>query len=244
MKLIFKISVIALYFITESVQRILEENVEVNGPDCHSLLQQIPGLPSGIYDITIASLSKTIPVYCDMDTTGGGWTVFQRRIDGSELFYRPWLDYANGFGTISREFWLGNDNIAALTSANRYTLRIDLGDWEGEYRYAEYNDFIVSPASDKYRIWFGSYSGTAGDSLTYHRGHQFTTYDQDNDGLPADNCASLFHGAHWHNSCLRCNPNGQYNSTNTDGMGIYWLTWYGNYYSMRFFEMKIRPATV
>lgn len=84
--------------------------------------------------------------------------------------------------------------------------------------------------------------GTAGDSLTYHRGSAFTTIDSDNDNYK-NNCATLFRGAWWHNSCLHSNLNGMYfhGSHNKDHQGVTWRHWTGAKYSLKESAMKIRP---
>ena len=108
-------------------------------------------------------------VLCDMTTNGGGWTVFQRRFNGSVDFYRDWSSYKNGFGDLHGEFWLGNDNLHRLTAAGNVSLRVDLEDFEGNITYAEYATFKVADQTDKYRILIGGYSGTAGDGMNEHR---------------------------------------------------------------------------
>ncbi|XP_031566696.1 ryncolin-1-like [Actinia tenebrosa] len=205
---------------------------------------EVPLKISGVYHIHPIS-QHPVPVFCDMTTTGGDWTVIQKRMDGSVDFYRNWDDYKWGFGNKSGEYWLGLENIHAMTSQGTYRLRFDLEDFEGNTRYAEYNSFLVSSEADNYRVTIGSYSGTAGDSFnSAHNGRQFSTKDRDNDSNDAGHCAVLFTGAWWYNGCHNSNPNGQYlgGPNYHNGKGINWYTWLGLYYSLKKVEIKIRPV--
>ena len=112
---------------------------------------------------------KPIRVLCDMTTNGGGWTVFQRRLDGLVDFHRDWKAYKEGFGSLSGEFWLGNDNLHRLADVNDVMLRVDLEDFEENITYAQYNTFKVAHEADHYRLTLEEYNGTARDSFMYHR---------------------------------------------------------------------------
>ena len=181
-------------------------------------------------------------VYCDMRTDGGGWTVFQRRQDGSVDFYRGWNDYKSGFGQLTAEFWLGNDKIHRLTVARLCSLRVELEDWNGVKAYAKYGNFRVSDQNAQYRLELGSYSGTAGDSLAYHDNMAFSTKDRDNDRR-YDNCAVSFTGAWWYNSCHFSNLNGKYlGNTQGGGKGVEWHHFKRDL-SLKFTEMKLRPSS-
>ena len=113
---------------------------------------------SGVYTIKPDN-GGAFDVYCDQTTAGGGWTVFQKRLDGSVDFYRGWKDYKRGFGNLNGEFWLGLDKIHRLTAKERSKLRVDLEDFSGKTRFAEYSSFGVFDEGSKYRLSLGSYSG-------------------------------------------------------------------------------------
>ena len=113
---------------------------------------------SGVYTINPDGLSA-FDVYCDQTTAGGGWTVFQKRMDGPVDFYRVWADYKRGFGNLNGEFWLRLDKIHRLTSSGKYKLRADLEDSTGNTVYAKYGLFAVGSKGTKYQLSVGSCSG-------------------------------------------------------------------------------------
>ena len=113
---------------------------------------------SGVYTINPDGL-EDFRVYCDHKTAGGGWTVFQKRFDGSEDFYRTWDAFKQGFGNLKGEFWLGLDKIHRLTVSSNNTLRVDLEDNLGNTAFAEYSLFTVASEQENYQLNLGRYSG-------------------------------------------------------------------------------------
>ncbi|XP_038053999.1 uncharacterized protein LOC119726417 [Patiria miniata] len=201
---------------------------------------------SGIYTIYPEGFGNGgLRVYCDMETDGGGWIVFQRRQDGSVDFWRNWDEYQSGFGNMSGEFWLGNDNLVTLTSDNSqgtWELRVDLGDWEDNTVWAKYTDFKLSPGEYRLNYDFYDISSTAGDSMRISKGLPFSTKDKDND-IWERNCADIHKGAWWFNACMSCHLNGIYYPEQIPGndWGIYWYRWkYTTEYSLKKCSMKIR----
>ncbi|XP_044913226.1 tenascin-X isoform X8 [Felis catus] len=183
---------------------------------------------------------RPLNVFCDMETDGGGWLVFQRRMDGQTDFWRDWEDYAHGFGNISGEFWLGNEALHSLTKAGDYSMRVDLraGD---EAVFAQYDSFRVDSAPEYYRLHLEGYHGTAGDSMSYHSGSVFSARDRDPNNLLIS-CAVSYRGAWWYRNCHYANLNGLYGST-VDHQGVSWYYWKGFEFSVPFTEMKLRPRS-
>nr|KAG5698527.1 hypothetical protein BaRGS_023230 [Batillaria attramentaria] len=168
---------------------------------------------------TLTVNKKNITVFCDQTTAGGGWTVIQRRRDGSVDFYRNWDQYTRGFEDLNGEFWLA-----------------------GNTAYAEYKNFHISGPYNYYRLYVDGYSGDAGDSLARQNNQRFSTKDRDNDAY-SGHCAVMYQGAWWYKDCFDSNLNGRYlASAEINGISISWKTWKGLYVALKHVEMKIRPA--
>ncbi|XP_010180209.1 PREDICTED: fibrinogen alpha chain, partial [Mesitornis unicolor] len=234
------------------------------GKDCDDIRQKhTSGAKSGIFKIKPAGSRKVLSVYCDQETTLGGWLLIQQRMDGSVNFNRTWQDYKRGFGSVDGrgqgEFWLGNENIHLLTQ-NETLLRVELEDWDGNAVYAEYIVQVGSEA-EGYPLALSSYEGTAGDALiagwleegteyTSHAQMRVSTFDRDQDRWE-ESCAEMYGGGWWYNSCQAANLNGiyylgghydpRYNVPYEIENGVVWLPFRASDYSLKTVRMKIRP---
>ncbi|KAL3832733.1 hypothetical protein ACJMK2_024348 [Sinanodonta woodiana] len=192
---------------------------------------------TGIYKIYPTG-TLGFSVRCDMDTNGGGWTVFQRRVDGTVNFARGWTEYQVGFGSLEGEFWMGNQQLHMLTSQGWHELRVDMERTNGHRFYAKYNVFSVARPEDRYILFVDGFSGSGGDSFSGQSGYRFSTIDSDNDGY-AGHCALDFQGGWWYSTCHASNLNGVYGSQQY-GKGLNWATTTGYHESLSFTEMKTR----
>jgi len=197
---------------------------------------------NGIYKVH-QQHRDVISVYCDQSTEGGGWTVFQRRKDGSVNFDVNWETYRAGFGHPDGEQWLGNYKIFTMTLQGEpqgNELRIEMEDWDGLTAYATYSSFKVGPERENFKLEISGYSGTGGNSLLYHNDMAFTTKDKDNDLTSRTNCADYHNGGWWFNNCAKSNLNGEYGKRTVTDTGIFWQHFKGMRYSLKSCEMKMR----
>ena len=210
--------------------------------DC-SELSKTSKSQNGSYTIyPYGVLNESRNVYCEFELDGS-WTVIQRRFNGSVDFYRNWKEYKQGFGSPNGEYWIGNDIIHQLTSHGNYSLKIVLTDWNNTMKYAEYSVFKIKGEVDNYRLTIGGYSGDAGDSLAFHNGGQFSTWDRDNDNTTDNDCVqNCGRGAWWHTHCCYSSLNAVYHDkSNNKIVGIKWWHWHHAFdYSLKATKMMIQ----
>ncbi|GBM57307.1 Techylectin-5A [Araneus ventricosus] len=211
--------------------------------DCSEILEN-GDRESGVYTIWPKHRileGQPLQVYCDMETDGGGWTMIQRRgrFSNKVDFYREWNDYKKGFGNITEEFWIGNDNIFALTNQRNYFARFDMATVDNEHFYAKYSSFWIEDENAAYALHFGNYNGTAGNGIRSSIDTKFSTKDRKNFNHTED-CVSEKQGGWWYSECGLSNPNG----VNQPGGKNNWkyMNWktLTEYDSLSSIEIKIR----
>ncbi|KAH8273969.1 hypothetical protein KR044_006341 [Drosophila immigrans] len=177
-----------------------------------------------------------------MITDNVGWTIIQRRKDGSVNFNRTWSEYKEGFGDERGEFFLGLEKLHLLTQSEPHELFITLEDFANETRYARYNNFLIGNESVLYELKeLGTYSGNAGNAMERHTNIKFSTVDRYKH--TNDNCAKLYSSGWWFISggCYLCNLNGRYASSD-EGEDVRSIDWrYWTFRPLKFVQMMIRP---
>ena len=173
--------------------------------------------PSAVYQIMTncscgSPFTAAVDVYCDMDTTDGGWMVIQRnKKDGVHTFKKTWRDFEEGFGDLNGDkMWYGLKALNCFTETGQWELRIDFQFENKTWSHVHYKQFKVGSSSDEYPLTIEGFTGippTDPFVTSSLNNMKFTTSDNDND-QNSGNCA-VSRGGWWHNNCNHINPNYQ-----------------------------------
>ncbi|XP_049530601.1 microfibril-associated glycoprotein 4-like isoform X2 [Anopheles darlingi] len=204
--------------------------------------KDIPVKVSGIFNFRAKDTLPSFRAFCEQDKHGGGWMIIHHRYDGSLNMDRNWNDYRNGFGTVGEEVWIGLERIHQMTTAQDHELLVEMIDFDGQYKYARYDAFVIGSESEGYNLKvLGGYTGTAGDSLQQHAGMKFTTKDSKND-KSNHNCARRWTGGWWFRDCYRSHLNGPYLHSNRDDISkMEWYDFHDEWNGLSYARMMIRP---
>ena len=161
---------------------------------------------------------SSLQVSCDQETDDGGWTMYQRRVDGAVNFTNSWQDYKHGFGNNSdntTELWLGNENVYQILQSQRSTeweLRIEADGFGGGDYWLVASNFRMDHESLRYSISWQSVSASSAaiaEQWNYHLLLTFKTMDNDDE---EPGCVNKYKGGWWYGRlpCKRLFLNGRH----------------------------------
>ncbi len=203
---------------------------------------------SGIYDIrnTCSSTGTftqanllSMKTLCNMESGDGGWTVLMKRtpdVDERVSFKRPWVEYENGFGDLSGEFWYGLKKMHCLTSRQGpMEVEIELRKTDGTKLVLSYGSFKVDGPDTSYTLHVSDKKYEGFDFLLAHNGMKFSTLDQDNDKKKSYSCSQKFNGGgFWFNRCYSMHL------TDMPNPQLYYSRTFTAY---DYAELRVRPKT-
>ena len=189
------------------------------GLDCQKIKEAVPAATDGTYWIDPDGPGGygAFEAYCDMTTSGGGWTLLAGNTDTTHFnfFDRPWAEYKAGFGNTAHnnDGWIGNDAIHLLTTQGPTVLEV-----RNDVRVHEYRDFNVLDETMDYLMTFGDSPNSADfGAFAHHSGRAFSTFDRDND-YASSNCAVSYLTGWWYWDCYALSFSGS-------NLGqVYWRT--------------------
>ncbi|ESP02958.1 hypothetical protein LOTGIDRAFT_111080, partial [Lottia gigantea] len=165
---------------------------------------------SKVYNIQPFASADPFQVYCKMQN--GGRTLFQVHRSPSFKFNKTWVEYRDGFGSLTSNHWLGLQKMHMIINNGTYQMIVNMKLKNDSFYQHYFNDFQIENESNLYRLNFSNAkphsTSPLGDSLTDSKGMAFSAFDQDNDNSTS-NCAMIRGSGWWFNDCGPCNPNGE-----------------------------------
>ncbi|PAA88735.1 hypothetical protein BOX15_Mlig014133g1 [Macrostomum lignano] len=139
--------------------------------------------------------------------------VFQRHLDNSLSFAQNWHGYVKGFGDPNGNYWMGLEQLLAMTKDRNCKLIYEGVRINGKVLRATFKGFGLRGADENYKLVLGDQE-PGGDLwrklAARHNGMQFSTYDADNDRRQTGACTKDEgnNAGWWFNNCHYLNPNG------------------------------------
>ncbi|KAH8306999.1 hypothetical protein KR044_003134, partial [Drosophila immigrans] len=159
-----------------SIERIKSQNDRLLQYSIKEIQDSLNGDDSTELKVLNLPRIGSIKVLAQKCISGPGWIVIHRRMDHNVSFNQGWYSFVDGFGDMDGDFWIGLNNVHALTKRQPHDLYIHLVFPNNETRFAHYDNFVISGKNDDYKLKsLGNYFGNAGDGLRPHEHSIFKT---------------------------------------------------------------------